>query len=79
MAVAAHNTYKPIDLSRSHVDAWRSDLLADAVFAETQAADGPFYPDRGITAETLLAYAAECRAKAADPKRSLYQTLKGMS
>jgi len=40
------------------------DLLSDAVSAEAQAADGPFYPDRGITRESLLAYAANCRAKA---------------
>lgn len=42
-----------------------ADLLADAAFAERQANEGPFYPERGITPESLLAYAAECWAKAA--------------
>jgi hypothetical protein len=40
------------------------DLLTDADSSERQAIDGPFFPDRGITSETLKAYAAECRAKA---------------
>jgi hypothetical protein len=40
------------------------DLISDAEQAEAQAADGPFYPKSGITRESLLAYAAECRAKA---------------
>lgn len=40
------------------------DLLSDAVAPEEQAAAGPFWPERGITAESLLAYAAKCRAKA---------------
>jgi len=39
------------------------DLLRDAVHAEQQAIEGPFFPN--ITAESLLTYAAECRAKAA--------------
>jgi len=42
-----------------------ADQLRDAAQAERQAAEGPFYPDRGITRESLLAYAAECRASAA--------------
>jgi len=41
------------------------DQLRDAAAAERQAAEGPFYPDRDITRESLLAYAAECRATAA--------------
>lgn len=40
------------------------DLLSDAECSERQAKEGPFYPDRGITAESLLAYAAKCRAQA---------------
>lgn len=40
------------------------DLLSDAESCEEQAVTGPFYPERGITAESLLAYAAKCRAKA---------------
>ena len=39
-----------------------ADQLSDAAFAERQAIEGPFYPERGITAESLLAYAAKCRA-----------------
>ena len=41
------------------------DLLNDARCANLQALSGPFYPDRGITAQRLLAYAAKCRAEAA--------------
>jgi hypothetical protein len=41
------------------------DLLSDAEQSEAQAINGPFFPDRDITAESLRAYAAECRAKAA--------------
>lgn len=41
-----------------------ADLLNDARCSEEQAANGPFWPDRGITAASLLAYAADCRAKA---------------
>ena len=40
------------------------DLLADADSSERQAIEGPFFPDRGITSETLRAYATACRAKA---------------
>lgn len=39
------------------------DLITDMEVSEEQAIAGPFYPERGITAESLLAYAAECRAK----------------
>ncbi len=42
-----------------------ADQLADAAHAEKQAVDGPFYPEKGITRESLLAYAAACRSKAA--------------
>ncbi len=37
------------------------DLRSDIASAEDQAANGPFYPDRNITRESLLAYAAKCR------------------
>lgn len=40
-----------------------ADLRIDAEFAKRQAATGPYYPERGITRDSLLAYAAECRAK----------------
>ena len=38
-----------------------ADLLADAEHAEKQASTGPYYPDKGITRASLLAYAAKCR------------------
>lgn len=43
----------------------KSDLLNDAENAERQAQNGPFYPERNITAATLRAYAEDCRAIAA--------------
>lgn len=39
------------------------DLLSDARCAERQAVEGPFYPDRGITTDSLKSYAAKCRAE----------------
>jgi hypothetical protein len=42
----------------------RADLLSDARAARLQARQGPFYPERGITAESLLAYAQRCRKAA---------------
>jgi len=47
-------------------DAYIRDLLNDARCSEEQAVEGPFYPEKGITAESLLAYAAKCRAEAKD-------------
>lgn len=41
-----------------------SDLLADAESSEKQAKEGPFYPEKGITKESLLKYAKECRDNA---------------
>ena len=41
------------------------DLLRDAEQAERQAEEGPFFPSRGITAESCARYAAECRTRAA--------------
>jgi hypothetical protein len=64
-------------VDESQVSAWVADLLSDAAFAEKQAAEGPYYPEKGITPETLLRYAAECREQAADPKRSLREALRG--
>ena len=40
------------------------DQINDAECAERQAENGPFYPDRGITAESLLQYAKSCRVLA---------------
>jgi hypothetical protein len=41
-----------------------ADWINDAEHSERQAVEGPFWPDRGITRESCLAYAASCRAKA---------------
>lgn len=38
-----------------------ADLLNDAECSEKQAAEGPFYPELGVTRESCLAYAAKCR------------------
>jgi hypothetical protein len=53
--------YTPSELD----DAALRDLLSDAEGAERQAKEGPFYPSRGVTAESMQAYAASCRAKIA--------------
>ncbi len=50
--------YTPEELD----DAALRDLLIDAECAERQAIDGPFYPERGITKESLNTYANKCRA-----------------
>jgi len=42
-----------------------SDLLVDAKHAEQQAVEGPFFPERGITSDSLKAYAQDCRNKLA--------------
>ena len=42
-----------------------ADLITDAKCAERQAIEGPFYPELGITEETLTAYAVKCRSWAA--------------
>lgn len=41
-----------------------ADLIADAESSERQAARGPFFPEKGITRESLLAYARQCRERA---------------
>lgn len=42
------------------------DLRSDAEQSERQAAEGaPFFPERGITAVSLSAYAAKCRERIA--------------
>lgn len=46
-------------------DAARADLLADIRSAEEQAGAGPYYPEKGITRESLLAYAEKCRRELA--------------
>ena len=52
--------YSPLQLAAFLAADW----LADAEHAEKQASTGPYYPDKGITRESLLAYAAECRRQA---------------
>ena len=56
---------------------WKLDLLADIQCAEQQAVNGPFYPERGITRETLLAYAQDCRNQLGNPEESLGHALRG--
>lgn len=52
-------------MTRGELDsAALADLLSDAEGAERQAVEGPFYPDRGITPESLMTYARKCRAMA---------------
>ena len=54
----------PVHYTREELDSFAlQDLRSDAEQSERQAVDGPFYPDRGITAESLRAYAAKCRAQ----------------
>lgn len=50
----------------------RADLLTDARFARLQAREGPFWPERDITPESLRRYAQRCREKArsASPHRA---------
>ena len=55
--------YTPAQLA----DFWKQDLLADAKHSRAQAENGPFYPDKGITCESLLAYAVECEEGAKQP------------
>ena len=38
-----------------------ADLRADMTGSLRQADDGPYYPECGITADSLRAYAEECR------------------
>ena len=61
MAYQAKHEYTADELDNAAI----ADLLNDARCSEEQAANGPFYPERGITAQSLIAYAQECRAKAA--------------
>ena len=53
--------YNAEELDRAAI----KDLLADAKAAREQAIAGPYYPERGITRDSLLAYAGHCEATAA--------------
>ena len=46
-------------------DAALRDQINDAECSERQAESGPYFPERGITKESLLAYASTCRLLAA--------------
>jgi len=52
--------YTPEELDQAAL----RDLLSDAENSECQAQNGPYYPERGITKESLHAYAIECLQKA---------------
>jgi len=67
----------PTPSYKSQIADWKADLMADIAAAEEQAEHGPYYPERDITAESLRAYAARCRAQLADPHRSLKDVLRG--
>lgn len=41
-----------------------ADLVCDARVAREQAENGPYYPAKGITKESLLAYAEKCERMA---------------
>lgn len=71
--------YKPpvVQTKEQQINDWVADLLADAQHSEAQAENGPFYPERDITPDSLRAYAASCRAQAADPESTLREALRG--
>lgn len=52
--------YTPEELNRHAL----ADMLNDARQAEEQAANGPYFPEKGITAGSLKAYAERCRKSA---------------
>jgi len=52
------------------------DVLNDAIHAEEQAENGPYYPDKGITKESLLEFAKECREEL--KIKNLHMKLAGM-
>ena len=58
--MTARMHYTPAELDAMAILDW----LADAESSERQAEQGPFFPDKGITRESCLAYAASCREKA---------------
>ena len=57
------------------VAAFIADLKSDIRQAEEQAKNGPFYPEKGITRESCLAYAEDCREKLKDPRNELVKIL----
>jgi hypothetical protein len=52
--------YTPTELDEASI----ADLLNDAFQCERQAKKGPYYPEKGITKESLLSYAAHCKEAA---------------
>ena len=56
-------TYAPRQhYSINELDAFAiDDLIIDMERSLNQSANGPFYPEIGVTAESLRAYAEECR------------------
>lgn len=43
-------------------NAFLSDIRSDMEVSLEQAENGPFYPEKGITPDSLRAYAEKCRA-----------------
>ena len=54
----------------------RADRLADIEFAEHQAHHGPYFPERGITRDSLLDYVTKARALLAKIEGSSTRPLK---
>jgi hypothetical protein len=50
--------YTPEELDNAAI----SDLLRDAEQAAMQAENGPYFPEKDITAESLIAYSEKCLA-----------------
>jgi len=62
---------------KQQVSDWVADLQSEIENATTQAEQGPYFPERGITKESLLSYAESCKAQLERPEASLREALKG--
>lgn len=60
MSYVPKHHYTPEELDNAAL----TDLLRDADCAECQAHNGPYFPERGITKESLHAYAIKCLQQA---------------
>jgi hypothetical protein len=61
------------------VSDWVSDLESDLAFTLDQAENGPYFPERDVTRESLLAYADTVRGQLANPEKSLKEALRGQA
>lgn len=60
MQYSKPHKYTPEELAA----AWKADLLNDARQCREQAANGPFYVEKGITKDNLLLWAAQYEMEA---------------